>query len=165
MRRHTTILFPALRPRPWGTCASLRRCPRPNWTWSSSTKATSPRWVGVAHAHQQPCLHAADLKVCPTLPISSPGSLVRSPQAVEEKRKAEDISAVLYPNDATEYGKELRLKQQYFFVSASMQVGHCSIPAVQSLDILSGSGPCPTPGTGCLLSKQESRCMAAVATL
>jgi len=40
---------------------------------------------------------------------------------VEERRKAEDISAVLYPNDATEYGKELRLKQQYFFVSASLQ--------------------------------------------
>lgn len=44
-------------------------------------------------------------------------------QAVEEKRKADDISAVLYPNDNTEYGKELRLKQQYFFVSASLQVG------------------------------------------
>jgi glucan phosphorylase len=43
-------------------------------------------------------------------------------QAVEERRKAEDISAVLYPNDATEYGKELRLKQQFFFVSASLQV-------------------------------------------
>ena len=43
-------------------------------------------------------------------------------QAVEEKRKADDISAVLYPNDATEYGKELRLKQQFFFVSASIQV-------------------------------------------
>ena len=43
------------------------------------------------------------------------------PQAVEDRRKAEDISAVLYPNDATEYGKELRLKQQFFFVSASIQ--------------------------------------------
>lgn len=43
-------------------------------------------------------------------------------QAVEQRRKAEDISAVLYPNDATEYGKELRLKQQFFFVSASIQV-------------------------------------------
>ena len=41
-------------------------------------------------------------------------------QAVDEKRK--DISSVLYPNDATEYGKELRLKQQFFFVSASIQV-------------------------------------------
>ena len=43
-------------------------------------------------------------------------------KAVLERRKAEDISAVLYPNDATEYGKELRLKQQVFFVSASLQV-------------------------------------------
>ena len=43
-------------------------------------------------------------------------------QAVDEKRKAEDISSVLYPNDATEYGQELRLKQQFFFVSASIQV-------------------------------------------
>ena len=42
--------------------------------------------------------------------------------AVLERRKADDISAVLYPNDATEYGKELRLKQQIFFVSASIQV-------------------------------------------
>lgn len=51
-------------------------------------------------------------------------------QAVEERRKAEDISAVLYPNDATEYGKELRLKQQFFFVSASIQARsgllHCT---------------------------------------
>ena len=42
-------------------------------------------------------------------------------QAVAAKQKAEDISAVLYPNDSTEYGKELRLKQQVFFVSASIQ--------------------------------------------
>ena len=39
-----------------------------------------------------------------------------------EKEKAECISAVLYPNDATPEGKELRLKQQYFFVAASLQV-------------------------------------------
>lgn len=43
------------------------------------------------------------------------------PQAVEQKRKADEITAVLYPNDATEEGKELRLKQQFFFVSASLQ--------------------------------------------
>ena len=47
--------------------------------------------------------------------------------AVEELRKANDISAVLYPNDATEYGKELRLKQQVFFVSASIQVCHLKL--------------------------------------
>ncbi|EFN52353.1 hypothetical protein CHLNCDRAFT_58959 [Chlorella variabilis] len=42
-------------------------------------------------------------------------------KAVEQKRRADDITAVLYPNDATEEGKELRLKQQFFFVSASLQ--------------------------------------------
>ena len=34
---------------------------------------------------------------------------------------AEDISRVLYPNDDTDAGKRLRLKQQYFFSSASLQ--------------------------------------------
>jgi len=57
-----------------------------------------------------------------TVHVPHIGILVLLAQAVEEKRKAEDISAVLYPNDATEYGKELRLKQQFFFVSASIQV-------------------------------------------
>jgi len=42
-------------------------------------------------------------------------------ESVEERRKAEDLSAVLYPNDATYEGRELRLRQQYFFVSASLQ--------------------------------------------
>lgn len=42
-------------------------------------------------------------------------------QAVAAKDSASAISAVLYPNDATPEGKELRLKQQYFFVSASLQ--------------------------------------------
>lgn len=41
--------------------------------------------------------------------------------SVEEKNRAEDISRVLYPNDSTEEGKILRLKQQYFFASASLQ--------------------------------------------
>ena len=43
-------------------------------------------------------------------------------QSMLEREKAECISAVLYPNDATPEGKELRLKQQYFFVAASLQV-------------------------------------------
>ena len=42
-------------------------------------------------------------------------------EAVAEKNMAEQISMVLYPNDASENGKELRLKQQYFLVSASLQ--------------------------------------------
>lgn len=41
--------------------------------------------------------------------------------ASRKKIYAEDISRVLYPNDNTEAGKRLRLKQQYFFCSASLQ--------------------------------------------
>ena len=42
-------------------------------------------------------------------------------EAVREKAISETISKVLYPNDTTENGKELRLVQQYFFVSCSLQ--------------------------------------------
>jgi starch phosphorylase len=41
--------------------------------------------------------------------------------AVNEKVKSETISKVLYPNDEPEAGKQLRLAQQYFFVSCSLQ--------------------------------------------
>lgn len=41
--------------------------------------------------------------------------------AVAEKMNSETISKVLYPNDNTPAGRELRLAQQYFFVSASLQ--------------------------------------------
>lgn len=41
--------------------------------------------------------------------------------AVEEKNHSENLSRVLYPNDTTQMGQELRLKQQFFFVSASLQ--------------------------------------------
>ncbi len=42
-------------------------------------------------------------------------------KAVEQQNLAKTISEVLYPNDNHYSGKELRLKQQYFFVSASLQ--------------------------------------------
>ena len=41
-------------------------------------------------------------------------------EASKEKIYAEDISRVLYPNDDTDEGKKLRLKQQYFFSCASL---------------------------------------------
>jgi len=41
--------------------------------------------------------------------------------AAAAKNAAENISRVLYPDDSTEEGKELRIKQEYFFCSASLQ--------------------------------------------
>ncbi|MEZ5513482.1 MAG: glycogen/starch/alpha-glucan phosphorylase [Steroidobacteraceae bacterium] len=41
--------------------------------------------------------------------------------AVEDQVAAKNVSRVLYPDDSTPQGKELRFKQQYFFVSASVQ--------------------------------------------
>ncbi len=42
-------------------------------------------------------------------------------ESVQEQNEAETISRILYPNDSTYEGKQLRLRQQYFFTSASLQ--------------------------------------------
>eukprot|EP01025_Chloroclados_australasicus_P057892 TRINITY_DN723_c0_g1_i1.p1 TRINITY_DN723_c0_g1~~TRINITY_DN723_c0_g1_i1.p1 ORF type:complete len:919 (-),score=118.15 TRINITY_DN723_c0_g1_i1:357-2993(-) len=42
-------------------------------------------------------------------------------ESIEARRQADAIVSVLYPNDNTQEGKLLRLKQQFFFVSASLQ--------------------------------------------
>lgn len=42
-------------------------------------------------------------------------------RAVEPQNRANDLSRVLYPNDSGPFGKALRLRQQYFFSSASLQ--------------------------------------------
>ena len=42
-------------------------------------------------------------------------------EAVEDIVRSESITKVLYPNDSTELGRELRLKQQYFMVSCSLR--------------------------------------------
>ena len=53
--------------------------------------------------------------------------------SVEQSVSSETISKVLYPNDGTDQGKMLRLKQQFFFVSASLQdmirnLDKCHVP-------------------------------------
>lgn len=52
------------------------------------------------------------------LPSFNAGNYQR---AVEQQQMAENITSVLYPSDSTVQGKELRLRQQYFFVSATLQ--------------------------------------------
>lgn len=42
-------------------------------------------------------------------------------KALEARQRAEYITSVLYPNDSTDQGKELRLKQEYLLVSATIQ--------------------------------------------
>ena len=57
--------------------------------------------------------------------------------AVRAQNSDENISRVLYPNDSTDSGRELRLKQEYFLVSASVQdivARHkCRFPSVKNL--------------------------------
>jgi starch phosphorylase len=42
-------------------------------------------------------------------------------RAVEQKNLSENVTRVLYPDDSSYHGRELRLRQEYFFVSASVQ--------------------------------------------
>ncbi|MGB7181576.1 MAG: glycogen/starch/alpha-glucan phosphorylase [Burkholderiaceae bacterium] len=42
-------------------------------------------------------------------------------EAVSQKNHSENVTRVLYPDDSSDHGKELRLRQEYFFVSASIQ--------------------------------------------
>ena len=57
--------------------------------------------------------------------------------AVRAQNSDENISRVLYPNDSTDSGRELRLKQEYFLVSASVQdivARHkCRFPSIRTL--------------------------------
>lgn len=57
--------------------------------------------------------------------------------AVEEKNISENVSRVLYPDDSTYVGKELRLRQEYFFVAASLQdIIHRYLSTHENLDRL-----------------------------
>ena len=55
------------------------------------------------------------------LQLPRPDPTATDAQAILARQRAETLSSVLYPDDRTYQGKELRLKQQHFFVSATLQ--------------------------------------------
>ncbi|MCO5059680.1 MAG: glycogen/starch/alpha-glucan phosphorylase [Rhizobiaceae bacterium] len=57
--------------------------------------------------------------------------------ALRESNKAESLARVLYPNDTTPAGQELRLRQEYFFSAASLQdIVHRHLVQYETLDTL-----------------------------
>ena len=62
--------------------------------------------------------------------------------AIEARARSENISRVLYPNDNVFVGKELRLAQEYFFVSATLQdIIRRYKKRYEMFDASRGSGP------------------------
>ena len=92
------------------------------WTWHPATTVQGVPYdlpiVGYKHAVNTLRLWSARALDEFDLADFNQGSYVA---AVENKVLAENLTKVLYPNDNTMAGKELRLKQQYFFVACSMR--------------------------------------------
>lgn len=61
-------------------------------------------------------------------------------QAVIDRNIAENISRVLYPNDNFFEGKELRLKQEYFMVAATLQVYLTPLRILHKLLFIASAG-------------------------
>ncbi len=122
---------PALRPRR----AALRR-PRQRRAPRGSTRKTivGVPWdipivgYGIAHGEFPPPLGELARPEDFNLQVFNDGGYV---EAMHEKAVGETVSKVLYPNDSTENGKELRLVQQYFFVACSLQRHHPPLQARQ----------------------------------
>ena len=87
--------------------------------------------------------------------------------AVQEKVLSETLSKVLYPNDEPEIGKRLRLAQQYFFVSCSLQdmlrlldlkgEGIARFPALFAAQLNDTHPSSPLPSS-CACSSMNGRC-------
>ena len=96
---------------------------RPRFRWHNSDEVMAmaydipiPGWGGVTVNNLR--LWSAKASRDFELKYFNEGNYIK---AVEAKNQSENLSKVLYPDDTTEMGRELRLKQEYFFVSASLQ--------------------------------------------
>ena len=88
-------------------------------TRSSTACPTTRRFSAIAPTPPTPCACGAPRRPNPSIsPIFNSGDYYG---AVNQKVTSENLSKVLYPNDEQVRGKELRLEQQYFFVSCSLQ--------------------------------------------
>ena len=95
---------------------------RQKWLWVPAETVEGMPYdlpiVGYRHAVNSLRLWSAKAVDDFNLADFNKGSYV---EAVEHKVLAENLTKVLYPNDNTTQGKELRLRQQYFFVSCSVK--------------------------------------------
>ena len=94
---------------------------RQRWVWVPTETVEGVPYdlpiVGYRHAVNSLRLWSAKAVEDFDLDDFNKGSYV---EAVEHKVLAENLTKVLYPNDNTSQGKELRLRQQYFFVACSL---------------------------------------------
>ncbi|MCK7577404.1 MAG: glycogen/starch/alpha-glucan phosphorylase [Chromatiales bacterium] len=90
---------------------------RAGWSRASPTTRPVPGYR-VEHGQPAPPLEGGGRRV---LRLSRPSTSGDYYGAVDEKVVSETITKVLYPNDEPAMGKQLRLAQQYFFVSCSLQ--------------------------------------------
>ncbi len=94
---------------------------KPKWVWKGAEQVQGVPYdlpiVGYAHAVNTLRLWSAKAVDEFDLADFNKGSYV---EAVETKVLAENLTKVLYPNDNTMAGKELRLRQQYFFTRCSL---------------------------------------------
>ena len=94
---------------------------RQRWVWVPTETVEGVPYdlpiVGYCHAVNSLRLWSAKAVEDFDLDDFNKGSYV---EAVERKVLAENLTKVLYPNDNTSQGKELRLRQQYFFVACSL---------------------------------------------
>ncbi len=88
-------------------------------------------------------------------------------QAILSRQRAETLSSVLYPDDRTFQGKELRLKQQHFFVSATIQarfpsagtlLGCHGVPVTPAICTLGRNNQ----GQVWLVKRKAARCLHAM---